>query len=121
VRYNAKRVGKYRSKFEKQVRQSMPKVKGVKVLYEKDTIPYISYHIYNPDFTVVLPGGRKFFIEVKGFFRPEDKAKMAAVKKHNPDLDIRFVFSSTSKRNARWCEKHGYAYAVKHVPKEWFD
>lgn len=120
MRYNAKRTGKYRSGLEATVRKSMPKIKGVRVEYEKDFINYLVPATYSPDFSVRLPSGKVIFLEVKGYFRPEDKKKMAAVKKCNPDLDIRFVFGSKNKKNERWCMKYGYPYSIGTVPKEWF-
>lgn len=98
----------------------MPRIKGMKVKYEAEYIKYLAPGYYLPDFVVSLPSGRLIYLEVKGYFRPEDKRKMAAVKQCNPDLDIRFVFSSHSKKNERWCEKHGYPFCVKVPPKEWF-
>lgn len=99
----------------------MPKKKGMSIKYEATQIPYVVEHNYIPDFTVVLPDGRVFYIEAKGFFRTEDKRKMAAVKRNNPGIDIRMVFSGKSKRNARWCEKHGFPYSVGEANKEWFE
>ena len=121
MKFNNKRIGRYKSKLEASVRKAMPKKKGMKVQYESEKIPYIVTHVYIPDFVISLPDGRVFYIEAKGFFRAEDKRKMAAVKCNNPGLDIRMVFSSKSKRNARWCEKHGFPYAVGNAPKEWFE
>lgn len=121
MKYNNKKTGKYKSKLESQVRKAMPKKKGMKVHYEITTIPYVITHVYIPDFTVILSDGRVFYIEAKGFFRAEDKRKMASVKRNNPGLDIRMVFSGKSKRNARWCEKYGFPYAIGTAPKEWFE
>lgn len=119
VKFNNKKTGKYRSKLESDVYKTLPKVKGMKVAYEKDYIRYMVPGYYLPDFTVTLPNGKTMYIEVKGYFRIEDKRKMAAVKRDNPELDIRFVFSSKSKKNEKWCIKHGYPFAVGKVPKEW--
>lgn len=98
----------------------MPKPKGAKVSYESHTIPYVIPGIYHPDFRVLLPDGKEYFVEVKGYFRPEDKRKMAAVIRCNPDKDIRMVFPRYSYANKKWCEKMGIKYAFGSVPKEWF-
>lgn len=120
-KFNSKRTGKYRSKLESTVRKSLPRVKGMKVKYEATSLTYVTTHEYIPDFTIELPSGRVLYIEVKGWFRSEDRRKMASVKRHHPDKDIRLVFSSKNARNAKWCEKHGYIFAIGHIPKEWLE
>lgn len=68
-------------------------------------------------------------IETKGRFTSSDRAKHLLIKKQHPELDIRFVFSnSRNKLNkkskttyADWCEKHGFKWADKVIPKEWLD
>lgn len=117
--YNKKK-GQFKSQLEHKIWTSMPKKRGVKVSYETERIPYRTPGYYLPDFVVCFPEGRKLYIEVKGWFRAEDKRKMAAVKQCNPDLDIRMVFPSHNKRNERWCAKHNYPYAIGSVPRTWF-
>lgn len=73
---------------------------------------------YTPDFVLTTKLG-KIYVEAKGYFRPEDKRKIVAVKRCNPHLDIRLVFYSFSKKNVRWAEKHGFLYAIQDIPKEW--
>tara|TARA_R110002095_G_scaffold124022_1_gene107773 strand:+ start:107 stop:295 length:189 start_codon:yes stop_codon:yes gene_type:complete len=59
----------------------------------------------------------------------EDRQKHILIRKQRPDLDIRFVFdnpnariSKTSKTTyAAWCEKNGFLYARKTIPREWID
>ncbi len=78
---------------------------------------------YCPDFR--LPNG--IIIETKGRFLSEDRQKHLWVKEQHPDLDIRFVFSSSkAKINPRsptsyadWCIKNGFLYADKKAPSEW--
>lgn len=78
---------------------------------------------YLPDF--ILPNG--IVIEAKGWFVGGDRAKMLAVKKEHPNLDIRFVLASprqftTQNRTmtqAEWCEKHGFPWAEAVVPDAW--
>lgn len=78
---------------------------------------------YIPDFR--LPNG--ILVEVKGYFAPEDRTKMLRVKQANPEVDIRFVFGSDNKihrnsmmRYSDWCEKHGFLWALKTIPEEWY-
>ena len=52
---------------------------------------------------------------------------MKLIREQYPDLDIRFIFSNAKARISKkskptygmWCERYGYKYASKHVPKEW--
>ena len=99
---------------------------GIEYTYEKIKLKYIrpaSEHIYTPDF--VLANG--IIVETKGRFLPADRMKHIMVKKHNPNLDIRFVFSNSNARiskasrttYAEWCRKNGYKYADKTIPIEW--
>jgi Phage endonuclease I len=91
---------------------------GVDFKYEGYKIPYMIVGHYTPDFTIKTIYG-KLIVETKGHFRTEDKRKMVAVKKLNPHLDIRFVFYSSVKSNARWCRKHGFQFAIGNIPREW--
>lgn len=102
--------------------------KGIKVEYETEKVNYTipaSSHTYNPDFK--LPNGIR--VETKGRFVLTDRKKHLLVKEQNPTLDIRFVFTnSRNKINkkskttyADWCEKHGFKYADKVIPDEWFN
>lgn len=78
---------------------------------------------YTPDFR--LANG--IYIEVKGWFKSEDRAKHLLVKDQHPDLDIRFVFDGAHKRiskdskttYASWCDKHGFKWAERDVPDAW--
>lgn len=94
--------------------------------YEDGHIKYVipaSNHKYNPDFVL----GNGIIIEAKGLFDVDDRKKHLLIKAQHPDLDIRFVFSSTrtkisasSKTTvAEWCEKNGYLFAEKLIPKHW--
>lgn len=82
-------------------------------------------HQYTPD--VVLPNG--IHVEIKGRFTGEARTKMIAVKKCNPDVDIRFLFQrddwctkNHKMRYSEWCEKNGFDYAIGEViPSEWID
>lgn len=112
-----------RSGFERTVAAQLKKA-GVKFTYESLKVPYVINHNYNPDF--MLDNG--VIIEVKGYFRAGDVAKMRAVKAQNPDLDIRFLFSDGDKRipgqkttHGAWADRHGFPWASGVVPKEWYE
>lgn len=86
--------------------------------YEPRRIPYIIAGHYIPDWEVDTPTGQ-ILIEYKGYFRPEAKRKMVAVKKCNPHLDIRIVFYAYKKKDIDWAIRHGFRYAIGTIPKEW--
>lgn len=114
---------KFRSKFEENVYNTV-KANGLEVEYETISLSYLVKGNYCPDF--ILPNG--IIVETKGYFDSRSRAKMVAVKKHNPDLDIRMVFmnSRTKVRKgskmtyADWCDKYGYPYADGMIPLKWF-
>lgn len=108
---------KPRNKFEKNTYSQLSRAK-VHFKYEEEKIPYILARQYIPDYILDKPIG-KMYIECKGYFRPEDKAKLRAVKKQHPELDIRLLFYRENKQYIRWCIKHGFPCAVGTVPKEW--
>jgi len=94
--------------------------------YEKLRIKYQRKpSTYTPDFE--LHNG--IIIEGKGRFISSDRAKHLLIKEQRPELDIRFVFSNSSSKlykgsnstYASWCEKHGFLYADKLIPKGWLN
>lgn len=115
----------FRSGLEDQVSDQLASL-GVPVEYESFKIEYVKPSKpskYTPDFR--LPNG--IIIETKGRFVTADRQKHLLVKEQHPHLDIRFVFSNSRSRiskqskttYAMWCEKHGFLYADKLIPKEW--
>jgi hypothetical protein len=111
----------YRSGFEAQVAEHIPKT----ATYESVTIPYTMMvsSRYKPDFIL---HEQAMFIEVKGRFSMEDRAKMAQVKRQHPDLDIRLLFQSKRQRITKlmtaedWCRKMGFPCAQgPEIPEEW--
>ena len=117
----------FKGGFEPKV-QAMLKAHKIKHKYEPDTIDYtvVKHRKYIPDFKITTPSGKEFYLECKGWFRPEDREKMKYVRLSNPDADIRILFASDSKLKATakmtysdWCKKYGYRYAIGSLPKEW--
>ncbi len=115
---------KYRSKLEERLARWL-ELNEHPFQYESLKLPYTIEAVYTPDF--VLPNG--VILEAKGWFRPEDRRKMLAVKKAHPELDIRLVFqnpnvpiSKGSKTTyAMWAEKNGFPCAHGNaIPLEWF-
>jgi hypothetical protein len=117
----------WRSGLEERVAEQLDQL-GVAYTYEKLKLKYIkpaSEHVYTPDF--VLPNG--IIVETKGRFLAADRQKHILVKRHNPELDIRFVFSNSNAKiskaskttYAMWCRKNGYKFADKTIPEEWIN
>jgi predicted nuclease of restriction endonuclease-like RecB superfamily len=99
-------------------------------LYEPEKLDWVPpKRTYTPDFKIRRRDGSYFFVEYKGYLRPEDKTKMAAVRKQYPNLDIRFVFMKANKPSykgakttyADWAEKNGYLWAELTIPEEWLN
>ena len=114
---------KFRSKLEERIADLFKNL-GVIYEYESTKVPYVIQHNYTPDF--LLANG--IFLEAKGYWDSEDRRKMLAVKKANPDLDIRMVFqtpyNTISKKSkttyAQWCDKHEIPWTTfTDIPVEW--
>lgn len=114
---------KFRSGLEKDVSELLDNL-GVIYEYESKKVPYVLQCNYTPDFILV----NGIHLETKGRFTPEDRRKILAVKKDNPDLDLRMVFQAPfnkiDKRSkttyASWCDKHDIKWCAYHsIPIEW--
>ena len=118
-----KKTSKYRSGLEEQVANQLDGL-GVTYEYESTRVPYTIQHHYCPDF--ILPN--HVLLETKGYWDAADRRKIKAVKKDNPDLDLRMVFQAPfnkiSKKSkttyAMWCDKHDIPWTSFHnIPIEW--
>ena len=122
----------FRSGLEGRVREDLDE-RGVKYEYETLKLPYvkqicpkckeeIKMGTYIPDFIL-----GNLIVEVKGRFTAEDRKKHVAVRKLNPERDIRILFQRDQKisknsktRYSDWCEAQGIIYAIgEAVPEEW--
>jgi hypothetical protein len=117
----------YRSGLEEDLADSL-KARGINFTYEKTKIKYIqpaSEHQYTADFE--LENG--IIIESKGRFLVADRKKHLLIKRQQPHLDIRFVFSNSKQRLSKasrttyadWCTKNGFLYADKEIPEHWIN
>ena len=117
----------FRSGFENEIYKQIER-KGEQPKYETFKINYVipeSKHTYTPDF--ILDNG--IIIETKGRFLTADRKKHLLIKKQHPELDIRFLFQNAKAKinkgskttYADWCEKHGFIYADKNIPQDWFN
>ena len=114
----------YRSQFEKIVAVKMAQDGGV-FKYETIRLPYVpKVRHYTPDFYIPETD---IYIEAKGRLTREDRTKMILIKQQHPECDIRFVFANAKNKlykNSKttysdWCNKHGFDWAEKTVPREW--
>ena len=118
-----KKEPKFRSNLERNIADLLTGL-GVSYEYESEKLSYTIEHNYTPDF--VLPNYT--YLEAKGYWAPEDRRKILAVKKSNPEVDIRMVFQSPyntiSKKSkttyAQWCERHDIPWSsYQEIPIEW--
>jgi len=114
----------YRSGLEDKISDQL-KGSGVKFTYESMKITYRVDELrkYTPDF--ILFNG--IIVETKGRFTAADRKKHLLIKEQCPEFDIRFVFSNSKAKLNKgakssygdWCNKYGFLYADKEIPKEW--
>ena len=118
--------GQYKVKFSwnEETRPPVVDSEGTVITDESTKVPYQLQCNYTPDF--ILRNG--VYLETKGHLTEEDRRKMKAVKKANPDLDIRFVFQAPTNKirkgsktsYASWAEKNGFKWCAYHsIPIEW--
>ena len=118
-----KKEPKFRSKLEERVATLLEQL-GISYEYETEKLSYTIEHTYTPDF--VLPN--YVYLETKGYWDAADRRKVLAVKRDNPEVDLRMVFQSPyntiSKKSkttyAKWCEKHDIPWTAYHeIPLDW--
>ena len=118
----------FRSGLEDRVSKQITEA-GLELLYETDKVNYVvpaRDARYTPDFKLPKKGGF-FYVETKGIWTVQDRAKHLLIQKQHPDLDIRFVFSNQNAKlykgsptsYASYCEKHNFRYANKVIPEAW--
>ncbi len=118
-----KQEHKFRSNLEERIASLLQQL-GISYEYESKKLSYTIQHHYTPDF--ILPN--YVHLEAKGYWTAEDRRKVLAVKRDNPDIDLRMVFQSPynkiSKKSkttyAQWCDRHDIPWAAFHdIPLEW--
>ena len=120
---------KFASRFEADFAKHLTKI-GVKWEYEPDKFKWLPpARVYIPDFKVTLEDGTQFYIEAKGYFDGNARAKMACIKHQHPDLDVRFYFMNPNNkvgakaknptRYWEWAERYGFPWASGEFPREW--
>ena len=119
-------TSKFRSGLEERVATYLES-RGIKVEYEVDKIVYeipARQGSYCPDF--LLPDGS--YLETKGWFKVQDRAKHLNIKKSRPDVHIRFAFQNphtpiyqgSQTTYASWCDHHNFSWCdAKQIPEHW--
>ena len=117
---------RFRSGFEADFARDLHD-RRIKASYEPDRIQYVPpTRTYTPDFFIK---DHDFYVETKGLFSSEDRAKHLLIQNQHPDLDIRFIFMNSKKRLSKkykktysqWCDKHGFTYDVMRLPEGWMN
>lgn len=99
---------------------------GIPFKYEEDTLTYqYAPQKYTADFQIAQ-GNTKILLEYKGKLDGPTRKKMRAVKKSNPDVDLRIVFEKPNNklyhgskmRYWQWAERYGFKwYDYREVKK----
>lgn len=119
-RRGAKQADGYRSRSESLVGGI---IRRLGFEYESGKFGYTLQKSYVPDF---LRGNR--ILEVKGYFPPEHRSKMAAVIKANPEVRILMIFTNPNKTITKtskttygeWCTKNGIEWcSLEQFKKEY--
>lgn len=110
----------YKSKFEQEFAKRYPQLK-----YEKDILEYTVTHKYHPDWKIK----ENTYIETKGIFSSEDRAKHLHIRQQHPEVTVYLVFMNPKNKISRvskttyadWCDRHGIPWAtLDTIPEEWF-
>ncbi len=110
----------YKSNFEAEFAKRYPQVK-----YESDVLEYHVVHKYHPDWKIK----ENTYIETKGLWTAQDRAKHLHIKEQHPEVTVYLVFMNPRNKLSRvskttygeWATKHGIPWAtLDTIPEEWF-
>jgi len=131
LKFNINKIPESRGKFEREVAKAllhMQKDFSYEFDYETDVLPYTVSHTYTPDWRIDLPSGKTFFIESKGYLRPNDRSLLKRVKQQNPDIDLRLLFQRNNalykgspSKYSDWAERLGFKWCVGAIPTKWLE
>lgn len=120
---------KFRSRFEREISEVLTKA-GVAYEYETRKLVYRLpdsniAHVYTPDFSFHKS---PIVMEVKGWpFKKKERNKYRAVKKQNPEIDLRFIFQDAALKIfgkagltfGEWARKYGFKWSNGSIPDSW--
>ena len=118
-------ASKYRSKYEAAMGAVL---EPAGFDYEPGSYPYMVYHKYTPDWTVMVRGDYQILVEGKGWFRAGDRQKYKAIRdsllridgREEPNKELVFLLMHPTKK----CQKGGQITMAQWCDKEdikWFD
>lgn len=128
VDFGGGREYNFRSALEAAIAKQIESERPAQWDYETERFKYTLKKTYTPDFILKKADGTRMYIEVKGMFTADDRAKMLAVRDDNPGIDIRFLFSNARSKlrkgskssYADWCDVHNFKWADGgRVPLQW--
>lgn len=115
-------IAPYKSRLELRAQELLPNAP-----YEQEKLAYVKEHTYTPDFKL----RDNVYLECKGRFLSEDRAKHLLIRKQHPEITTYFLFerpfntlNKASKTTyADWCEKHGYEWTTlaDGIPAHWLE
>lgn len=98
------------------------------VKYETETLPYVIEGNYRPDFICTDEKGEKLYVEAKGYFDPEARRKMKAVRKAHPDKKFLLVCQRDSTlrkggkmRYSDWARRYGFHFTTVNKLHKWLN
>lgn len=120
--------GERRSKYEVEVIEGLESrgyKEGQDWTYEGCKIPYTIDAFYIPD--IILFG--RIYVELKGYLPYSDRRKLECVRRSNPNLDLRIVFSrdnpirkNSAQKYSDWAERVGIPWAIgRRIPEDWLE
>lgn len=113
--------GPYKSKFEETFASKYPMLQ-----YEKNKLKYWVEHSYTPDWKI----NDTTFIETKGLWKAQDRAKYLYIREQHPEVTIYMVFQNPNNKLNRaskttygmYCDKHNIPWAtIDTIPEEWLN
>lgn len=130
MRKNLVKIPEKKGKWEPKVLADLLEnedLKKAKITYETERFEYVVTKDYIPDFIIHIPKKEKIYIEAKGYWDVEDRAKIKNIKETYPNIDLRMIFQANNKihpksktRYSDVCEKLNIPYAIGKIPKDWF-
>ena len=113
-------IAPYKSRLELATQEQLPDAP-----YEKKKLSYIKEHTYTPDFEL----RENVFLECKGRWLGDDRAKHLLIRKYHPEVTVYFLFErpyntlnkGSKTTYADWCDKHGYEWTTlaDGIPSHW--